>query len=82
MLRDVNPICDREGGRQGKEQNDLRRCDAEQEKVAKPSPGYPRDARPHPGHPTTRQRCGACLEIAAAAKAESFSSLLFTGVFS
>ena len=38
MLQDVNPVCDREGGCQEKEDYEFCEGDAEQEEIGKPSP--------------------------------------------
>jgi hypothetical protein len=47
MLKDVNPVCDREGGRQYKEDYQFYCRDAEKEEIGKPSPKHFRDARDH-----------------------------------
>jgi len=50
VLHYVDPIYGGEGGRQVKKEGQLSCRDAEQEKVAEPSPGYSRDVRPHFTH--------------------------------
>ena len=47
MLQDVNPVCDREGGCQEKEDYQFCEGDAEQEEIGKPSPKHFRDVRDH-----------------------------------
>ena len=47
MLKDVDPVRDREGRRQYKEDHQFRRGDAEQEEIGKPSPKNFRNVRGH-----------------------------------
>jgi hypothetical protein len=47
MLKDVDPVCDREGGCQYKEDYQFCRGDTEQKEIGKPSPKHFRGVRDH-----------------------------------
>jgi hypothetical protein len=59
MLRYVDPVYEREGGRQRKQEGQLRQRDAEKKIIRELSRGYPRDVQRHVVRSSFRQQRGA-----------------------